>query len=193
MDLYPDKVVVGLTGGIASGKTLALGFFEKHGWNAISTDKLVSNILEKDKIVIDAIQGRWGLDQGNIDKSKIAQLIFNHPKERSWLENLIHPIVRAKWVSLIQQSSFRHHVVEIPLLFEKKLCSHFYKTISVFAPVTIQISRLISRGLSPEEANSRLEAQASNKEKAALADYVLLGNGSPGFCKSQVLSLVRKF
>ena len=71
MDLYPDKVVVGLTGGIASGKTLALGFFEKHGWHAISTDKLASNVLEEEKIVIDAIEGRWGLDQGNIDKSKI--------------------------------------------------------------------------------------------------------------------------
>lgn len=193
MDLYPDKVVVGLTGGIASGKTLALGFFEKHGWHAISTDKLASNVLEEEKIVIDAIEDRWGLDQGNIDKSKIAQIIFDDPEERSWLENLIHPIVRARWVSLIHQSSLRYHVVEIPLLFEKKLSSHFYKTISVFAPVTIQISRLIRRGLSLEEATLRLEAQASNAQKAALADYVLLGSGSSEFYRSQVLSLICKF
>ena len=193
MDLYPNKVVVGLTGGIASGKTTVLDLFEEQGWHAISTDKLVADILMNDKAVIDAIKNRWGFNQGNIDKQKIAQIVFTNPAERFWLENTLHPIVRKKWVSLIQQSSALHHVVELPLLFEKKLSSYFSKTISVFAPVKKQISRLTNRGLSNIDASSRIAAQISNQDKAKLADFVILGSGANEFLKVQVLSVLRKF
>ena len=193
MDLYPNKVVVGLTGGIASGKTTVSGLFEEQGWNAISTDKLVSDILKNDEFVIDAVKNRWEFKQGNIDKQKIAQIVFNNPAERSWLEDMLHPIVRKKWVSLIQQSSVYYHVVELPLLFEKKLSSYFSKTLSVFAPVKNQISRLTNRGLSVADASSRLSSQIPNQEKANLADFVILGNGSKEFLEIQVLSFIQKF
>ena len=197
MVYFADKIVVGITGGIASGKSTALKAFAELDWNTISTDEIVSDLWSSDENLIRAVQDHWGKDEifsrGNIDKEKIARIMFNNPIERVWLENIIHPLIRSSWVSHVEQSVGKLQVVEVPLLFEKNLNSYFSYIISVFVPVKIQYSRLLSRGFSKEEAESRITSQLSCEEKAKKADVVFLGTGSDVFLSGQVQEFSRNF
>lgn len=197
MVYFADKIVVGITGGVASGKSTALKAFAQLDWNTISTDEIVSDLWSSDENLIRAVQDHWGKDEifsrGNIDKEKIARIVFNNPIERAWLENIIQPLVRSKWVSHVEQSNGKLQVVEVPLLYEKNLEPYFSYIISVFVPVKIQFSRLLSRGFSEDEARSRIASQLSCEEKAKKADVVFLGTGSDVFLSGQVQEFSRNF
>lgn len=186
----PDKLVVGITGGIACGKSTVCKKFEELDWQVISTDSLTHEILQFDQEVIDQIVNRFGLEikdkRGNIDKTQLADVIFSNPTERSWLELLLHPKVREKWTSLISISSQSNFVVEVPLLFENDLYSLFTKTISVHASTNLQFLRLQKRSLSDPEIIARLDSQMPVDEKSNRADFVILGEGDPQFIAQQI-------
>jgi len=197
MQPFPGKSVIGLTGGIACGKSTALQMFARCGWSAISTDQLAGEILADDKNVSDLLRERWGESvvdkQGNIDKSEIAEIIFSTNHEKIWLESVLHPLVRTAWHHSIENSDRSLFVVEVPLLFENDLQSHFAHTISIFASHEIQVERLLARGLSPEQAQSRIDAQFTSERKAVLADFVLLSCGSEEFLEQQVHFFLKSF
>ena len=186
----PDKLVVGITGGIACGKSTVCKKFEELDWQVISTDSLAHEILQFDLEVIDQIVNRFGAEikdkRGNIDKTQLADVIFFNPSERSWLEQLLHPKVREKWISSINISSQSNFVVEVPLLFENDLHSLFTKTISVHASTNHQFLRLQKRSLSEPEIMARLDSQMSVDEKSSRADFVILGEGDPHFIVQQI-------
>ena len=194
---FPGKSVIGLTGGIACGKSSVLEIFAKNGWEAISTDKLAGEILTSDEQVADLLLERWGKavfdERGIIDKKQIAEIIFSTPHERSWLEEVLHPRIRTAWMAEIETVENSLLVVEIPLLFENDLQSHFVQTISTFASRSIQLERLRERGLSTNQANARIDAQLSGERKAELADVVFLTSGSLDFLEQQVLSFLNSF
>jgi dephospho-CoA kinase len=194
---FPGKSVIGLTGGIACGKSSVLEIFAKNGWEAISTDQLAGEILACDKQVADLLLERWGKavfdERGIVDKKQIAEIVFSRPHERSWLESILHPLVRAAWHSKIEKSENSLFVVEIPLLFENDLQSHFAHVISLFASREVQVARLLDRGLPPEQAEGRLDAQLPTEQKAELADSVFLGQGSCAFLERQVLFFLNSF
>ena len=187
---FPNKVVVGITGGIACGKSTVCKKFADLGWQVVSTDSLVHQLLEDDQEVIDQIVNRWGARMkdvhGSIDKVQLAHVIFNSSTERTWLEGLLHPLVRERWMSLVQLSSYRKFVVEVPLLFENDLDALFTKTISVYASPSIQFTRLQQRGFSEAEINSRINAQMSVEEKSNRAQFVILGGGDLNFLELQI-------
>ena len=194
---FPGKSVIGLTGGIACGKSSVLEIFAKNGWEAISTDKLAGEILTSDEQVADLLLERWGKavfdERGIIDKKQIAEIIFSTPHERSWLEEVLHPRIRTAWMAEIETVENSLLVVEIPLLFENDLQSHFVQTISTFASRSIQLERLRERGLSTKQANARIDAQLSGERKAELADVVFLTSGSLDFLEQQVLPFLNSF
>jgi len=194
---FPGKSVIGLTGGIACGKSSVLEIFAKNGWEAISTDKLAGEILTSDEQVADLLLERWGKavfdERGIIDKKQIAEIIFSTPHERSWLEEVLHPRIRTAWMAEIETVENSLLVVEIPLLFENDLQSHFVQTISTFASRSIQLERLRERGLSTKQANARIDAQLSGERKAEMADVVFLTSGSLDFLEQQVLSFLNSF
>ncbi len=183
-------MVVGITGGIACGKSTVCKRFEELNWQVISTDSLAHNFLEFDQEVIDQILDRFGSamkdKRGNIDKTQLAKVIFLSPSERAWLERLLHPKVREKWVSSIKISSHSHFIVELPLLFENDLGSLFTKTLSVYTSQNNQFLRLQKRNLSNSEITLRLNAQLSVDEKSKRADYVILGEGNDYFIDQQI-------
>ena len=197
MNPFPGKTVIGLTGGIASGKSTALKIFEQLGWETISVDSIVSEFFEKDERVRDTLRKRWGnelfFSGGIVDKSKIAQIIFNDPSERSWLESFLHPLVRSHWVKFIGNSSKERFVVELPLLFENKLKSHFTKILCIYVPMDLQVSRMLERGSDESEAMARIQAQMPSTDKVSLSDYVLLGSGSEEFLCSQIKRMIKTF
>ena len=194
---FPGKSVIGLTGGIACGKSSVLEIFAKNGWEAISTDQLAGEILASDKQVADLLLGRWGKavfdERGIVDKKQIAEIVFSKPHERSWLEEVLHPLIRTAWMAEIETVENPLLVVEIPLLFENDLQSHFVQTISTFAPRKVQLERLCERGLSTNQANARIDAQLPGERKAELADVVFLTSGSLDFLERQVLSFLSSF
>ena len=185
MIYFPKKIVVGLTGGIASGKSTLLELFRQNEWVVLSSDEIVADLLSVDIGIKEALVDRWGsnviFSTGIIDKSKIAQIIFSNPLERIWLENVLHPKVRDKWVSSILNSTKARFVVEIPLLFEKKIDHYFKYIICTFAPIDLRIKRLLMRGLNEKEAKSRISIQMPSDKKNKLADYVFLASGSKEF------------
>ena len=194
---FPGKSVIGLTGGIACGKSSVLEIFAKNGWEAISPDKLAGEILTSDKQVADLLLGRWGKavfdERGIVDKRRIAEIVFTEARERSWLEGVLHPLIREAWREKIESTDQSLFVVEIPLLFENDLQSHFVRTISLFASRELQHQRLLERGLSDHQANARIDSQMAPERKAELADVVLLGSGSHEFLERQVLLFLNAF
>ncbi|MBT7649764.1 MAG: dephospho-CoA kinase [Opitutae bacterium] len=190
MDFFPGKIVVGVTGGIACGKSTVCEKFGVLGWEVISTDSYAHNILSGDNEVTEKIVSRWGPKikdpNGSIDKAELARVIFESSNERSWLEQLVHPKIRKGWTTFIETSDKSEFVVEVPLLFENNLHALFTKTISVHASTTMQNTRLQGRGLSNFDIQSRLKSQMNTTEKGNLADFVIVTDGNPEFVDQQI-------
>ena len=195
MSQFPVKSVIGLTGGIACGKSTALKFFMESGIGTISTDDIVARLYRENEELIDAVSSRWNsrdiFEDGKIAKSKVAQIIFNSKAEREWLESIIHPIVRKEWTDIVSKSDKKTHVVEIPLLFEKELQADFRWVIAVYASLEVRQVRLEQRGLTKEEACLRINNQLPLEEKVRHADFVFLANSSESFLKRQVHNFVK--
>jgi dephospho-CoA kinase len=191
------KRAVGLTGGIATGKSQALKLFEEAGWLVLSVDSIVGELLKSDTDVQSQLVSRWGKrilnDCGSIDKGVIGQIVFDASSERMWLESILHPIIRSKWISFVLSCPSDRCMVELPLLFENNLQSHFNCTISMFAPPSLMLARLRKRGLSDLESQQRMTAQMTVYQKAELADYVINSSGEIDFLEEQILVLADKF
>ena len=197
MHPFPGKSVLGLTGGIACGKSSVLEIFAKNGWEAISTDQLAGEILASDKQVAGLLLARWGEavfdERGIVDKKQIAEIVFSKPHERSWLESILHPLVRAVWQSKIDKSENSLFVVEIPLLFENDLQSHFAHVISIFASREIQVARLLNEGFRSNRLRVGLMLNCPSNKRPKRADSVFLGQGSCAFLERQVLFFLNSF
>ena len=189
VSIQSQKLLVGLTGGIACGKSTALNVFGELGWETISSDAIVANLLKKNEGVKQSIKTNLGpslLVNDEVDKKKVAEVIFNNSEAKTWLENLLHPLVRETWQRLVAISDKEHVVVEIPLLFEKNLKDLFQITVCVQCEKKTQLRRLFDRGLTKAQSNARIDSQMSLTEKIRLADIVLLGDHSLLFLKQQI-------
>jgi len=185
---------VGLTGGIACGKSEVLKMFAEKGWQTRSADEMVHNLLDHDEKVRGAIAEKFGKDvineAGQLDKARMADIVFQNPGRRKWLEDLLHPLVREGWTAAIAQAPSLNWIVEIPLLFEKKLETHFDLVVCLECSPKIQLQRLCSRGLNEADARARISSQAPLSEKIEKSDIVLSNNGSLNFLRKQVQLLL---
>ncbi len=175
------RTVIGLTGPIASGKSLALGLFVKEGALGISADEVSASLLTE-PACYNRILRKFGSDKiltnGLLDKKKLAAEIFNSPAKREWLESLLHPLILKRIHSLITRSKKKISVVEAPLLFEAGLAECFTFTVCLAAPDKILEARALKRGWSRAQYGSRIKAQLSAAEKCARADIVLENAGA---------------
>lgn len=180
---------------MGTGKSTVLERFQKAGWLTANADRLVRELIEKDAEVIQAIRERFGPGieeaEGRISRSELASRVFQDGDELTWLENLLHPRVRERWTSLMEANPDEDFVIEIPLLFEKKLEKHFHFTVCIEAELATQLSRLSKKGISPKMALPRMARQLSTPEKAERADFVLSNNGSLSFLHQQIDRLLQ--
>ena len=187
---------IGLTGGYGCGKSTALAIFAENGVRTIECDGIVRELLAGDEEVKKAIRSRFGEgvfdEQRMIDREEIAAIVFGNSAERLWLEDLLHPLVRDRWETLIQTEPGGLWVVEIPLLFEKSLDKLFDFTVCVSASPSNQLSRLKAKGLGAVQVQERIQQQLPLSEKVERADFVITNNGSVAFLRKQVLSLITK-
>lgn len=178
---------VGLTGGIACGKSTVSRIFVRLGAHLIDFDKMAHEVQEPGKPAWREIVNYFGCDvlgpDKNIDRNKVAAIVFDHPEKLKALNNIVHPRVSQEWQTRLEkiQAIDAHAIVlsDIPLLYETKAQQLFDLTLLVFISPEEQISRLIARnGLTPDEAQKRLQSQMPISEKRKLADIVIDNRGT---------------
>lgn len=187
-------MVIGLTGGIGCGKSAAAACFAELGFNVVDADLLARQVLESPGCV-SQLRARWGEaclgKDGRPDRRWIAAKVFNDPAERAFLEGLTHPEV-ARLRQAAVADPHRHHVVEIPLLFEKNLTAGFASVVCVACSEEVRRARLLGKGLSAEEIAARINSQLPLSEKVKRADAVIWNDGDLRFLRDQVAALVRR-
>lgn len=163
--------------------------FAEAGWRTLETDAIVRDILANDAAVHASLRARWGATvfhaDGSVDRKSVAQQVFTDEVELLWLEGLLHPRVRAVWEGAFAQSPQADWLVEIPLLFEKRLETHFDLVVCVISPPEIVERRMLRRGYSGVEIEQRRQRQMPIEEKARRADFVISNAGSLEFLKQQ--------
>jgi dephospho-CoA kinase len=174
---------VGLTGGLASGKSEALRALGELGAATMSTDAVVRELLEGEELR-DEIVERLGPEVapgGSLDRSKVAERVFGDEESRKWLEGLLWPLVGERVMRWRQEVDAlepppRAAVVEVPLLFEAGMDKAFDHTIAVVAEEEVRAARAADRGHAA--VASRAQAQLSQDEKAQRADFVVRNDGT---------------
>ncbi|MFH1017191.1 MAG: dephospho-CoA kinase [Pseudomonadota bacterium] len=186
--------LIGLTGGVACGKsTVALQFAER-GFPIIDTDLVVRELSEHDPRVRQALQREFG----TTDRAKLRQVIFQDATKRRALEKLLHPrveeVVLARTLDLRKREPVpRAAVVVVPLLFEANWQKHFDFIVAILSDEAHQVSRLTRRdGISEEFARRMISAQIPNQEKAQKAGYAVWNNGTPEELRVKVAALIEE-
>lgn len=187
---------MGLTGGIGSGKSSAGRFFSAQGFRVLDVDQLVRTRVLADAEVLAAAKGRWGdivVDAaGELDRARVAGIVFEDAAERRWWEGVVHPRVGRLWRAELAADTTSDWVVEIPLLIEAGLEKEFDFVVCVAANERTQFNRAVARGLSPAQAEKRIASQFPLAIKLKSAHAVLWNEGSPAFLDDQVRMLASR-
>ena len=184
-------MVIGLTGGIGCGKSAAAACLAELGFNVVDADQLARQVLESPGCV-SQLRARWGDDclgpEGRPDRRWIATKVFADPSELAFLEGLTHPeVARLRQAAVVDAK--RHHVVEIPLLFEKNLTAGFGLIVCVACSEETRRSRLREKGLTDGEISRRIDSQMLLSEKVKRADVVFWNDGGLEFLQAQAVAL----
>ena len=186
---------VGLTGGIASGKSTVSEAFARLGAKVLDADEVAREVVLPGKPAWTKLRHTFGSEffhpDGRLNRSKLRRLVFADPEQRSRLNAIVHPEVMREIDFRFEQltSSAEHAVVlvDIPLLIEVGVAHRFDKVVVVYANESVQVMRLMQRdGLSREEARQALSVQIDLREKAKRADFVISNSGTPGETQAQV-------
>lgn len=187
------KKIIYLTGGIGTGKSTVAKMFEEFGVEVIDADKIVHEILETDQYVKDKVISIFGKDilqSGRIDRRKLGSIVFEDREKLQILENIVHPKVLEIMAKKISESQSEMVLIEIPLLFEKKMDLH--PSVLVYCPKEFQMKRVKERDNLPDkEIENRLNSQIDIEEKKKLADYVIDNSGSLEETRKQVQDLLK--
>ena len=174
-------IKVALTGGIGSGKSAAGDFFEDLGAVVVDADQLARDVIERGTDGFDELVATFGdeiLTNGILDRSKLGQIVFADPNARKTLEEIIHPRVAEEFEEIVQSSPADSVIVyQIPILVETKGQDRFDYIITVEATLENRTARLKNRGLKGYEIDARMKAQATDVERAAIADAVFKNDG----------------
>ena len=176
-----NKRLIGLTGGIASGKTTVSNYLaEKYHLPILDADVYAREALAADSPILQNVFERYGdkIKSGDsLDRTALGDLVFNNPAEKQWLESQIHPFVRDRFSQELQRTYNNTFVLTIPLLFEAKLTDMVTEIWVVICDRSRQISRLQQRnGLTLSQAQARIDSQFPLSQKAALADVAIDNN-----------------
>jgi dephospho-CoA kinase len=176
-----NKRLIGLTGGIATGKTTVSNYLaEKYHLPVLDADIYAREALAADSPILQTVFERYGdkIKSGDrLDRTVLGDLVFNNPREKQWLESQIHPFVRDRFSQELQRTHNNTVVLAIPLLFEAKLTEIVTEIWVVICDRSRQISRLQQRnGLTLSQAQARIDSQLPLRQKAALADVAIDNN-----------------
>ncbi|MFL6562234.1 MAG: dephospho-CoA kinase [Bacillus sp. (in: firmicutes)] len=195
------SLVIGLTGGIASGKSTVSSMFKEMHITVVDADIEARLAVIKGESAYFKIIEEFGEDillaSGEIDRQKLGSIIFHQEEKRQILNNIVHPEVRKRMGDQVEKAKKNGEevvVLDIPLLFESKLTYMVDKTLLVFVDNETQLKRLIARNnLSVEDAEARIHSQMPLSDKIELADAVIHNNGSIEDTKKQLFEILGQF
>lgn len=185
---------VGLTGGIASGKSTAAKFFGAHGVPILDSDQIARDVVEPGQPPLERLVERFGRSiltpDGHLDRPALREIVFSDPKARADLEALTHPAIGAALEARSAAAGGPYQVLVIPLLVEKNLAAHVDRVLVVDCDEQQQIRRLQARdGSTLEQAQAILNAQASRAARLKAADDVIHNDADMSAVREQVDAL----
>lgn len=173
--------VVGLTGGIASGKTTVADLIAEQGINLVDADVVARKVVAIGSDGLAQISGYFGkailLDDGSLNRALLREKIFSDDVNKQWLNNLLHPMIRAELLAQLAASNSPYTLLVVPLLVENNLTSLCDHVLVVDVDEQVQIARTIARDkVSAQQANAILKSQATRQQRLAAADSVVVNN-----------------
>ena len=185
-------MIVGLTGGIGSGKSTAVKIFKELGIDSIDADDVAKNILDSNKnarkLFIEEFGDKYIQKNHKINRDLLREDIFNDKSKIKKLESIIHPIVREEIFEFIQKSKSIYTIIDVPLIFETKSEDFYNKIVVVDCDTNTQILRASLRDNQTEESILKIIGnQATREERFSIADYVINNDSSYGNLKKEVI------
>ncbi|WP_027410192.1 dephospho-CoA kinase [Anoxybacteroides tepidamans] len=194
-------LTIGLTGGIASGKSTVSRMLKEYGIPVVDADVIAREVVNVGEEAYRQIVEVFGNDilqeNGEIDRAKLGSIVFNNEEKRKQLNAIVHPAVRKTMMAQREsyiQSGAKTVVLDIPLLFESNLTHLVDKVIVVYVDEAIQLERLMKRnGLSKTDATARIRSQMPLIEKKVYADAVIDNNGAVDETREQLLYILKQW
>lgn len=186
---------IGLTGGISSGKTTVANLFKKQfDIGVVDADIVAREVVKPGTVGLDKIAEHFGKEiidqQGELDRAKLRAEIFSNQKEKTWLNNLLHPMIRSKMKQELNKITSPYALLVVPLLVENQLQSMTNRILVVDVSAEIQISRTMKRDhVSRKQVESILSAQASRDQRLSFADDIILNDNENIDLISQITKL----
>ena len=189
---------VGLTGGIASGKSTAAKFFGALGVPILDSDQVARDVVEPGQPPLERLVERFGRKiltvDGHLDRPALRDIVFSDPKARADLEALTHPAIGAAMEARSAAAGGPYQILVIPLLVEKNLASHVDRVLVVDCDEELQIRRLRDRdGSTPEQVQAILKAQAPRAARLKAADDVIRNDSDMSAVRDQVAALHQRY
>ena len=193
-------LVAGLTGNYGMGKSTVLKIFGELGAVTLDVDEVVDRLL-RSRSVLERIRGTLGsgvfYEDGQLDRTKVAVMIFGDAQKRNALEGILHPLVFEEIEEFLRVAANANTgdgvaVIEIPLMFEKEQAGRFHKTITVYADEETVFRRLREKGVERDDAETRLKAQLDIGEKVRRSDFVIDNSGPINETRTKVVNIYLK-
>jgi dephospho-CoA kinase len=186
--------ILGLTGGIGSGKSAAAQCFVDLGVHLVDADNAARWVVEPGRPALAQITEHFGPGvlqaDGTLNRSALRELIFKDPQQRVWLEGLLHPLIREEIRLYLARAESAYAILVSPLLLETSQHQMVQRVLVIDVPESVQIERTVMRDKTNEEqVRAILKAQASREERLSRADDVIVNDRDPAWLKSEVESL----
>lgn len=192
-------IIIGLSGGIASGKTTVANLFNEHfNIDIVDADIVAREVVAVGSDGLKQITDRFGetilLEDGSLNRSKLRELIFSDPTEKQWLNDLLHPMIRNKIDSDLSKVTSPYGLLVAPLLVENQMQGMADRVLIVDVPSEVQIERTMNRdNVSREQVVSILKSQASREQRLAVADDVIKNHTKNQELLPQITDLHQKY
>jgi len=193
-----SRFVVGLTGGIGSGKSTVANLFSRQGIEIIDADEISRTLVKTGSPVLEAIIKHFGSSitdaEGNLDRKQLRELVFADNAEKEWLENLLHPLVRQEIQRQVAASSSQYVIIVVPLLLESENYSDVDRILVIDVTEDVQLERIKKRdGSSETLARSIMDAQMKRERRLESADDVISNNSGIDSLEKQVKNLHHQY
>ncbi|MCX2788919.1 dephospho-CoA kinase [Vibrio sp. Sgm 5] len=191
--------VIGLTGGIASGKTTVANLFKQQfKIDVVDADIVAREVVEPGSTGLNAIIEHFGIDivreDQSLDRAKLREQIFSNPDEKAWLNALLHPMIREKMIEDLEQVESEYALLVVPLLIENKLDSLCDRVLVVDVEPETQIARTVKRdNVSEDQARAILASQATQAQRLAIANDMVRNNPNDPDLLLQITDLHEKY
>lgn len=172
------RLIIGLTGGIGSGKSTVASEFKGLGIHVVDADKVAREVVAPGQMALRKIEQYFGAEivnaQGELNRAKLRTIIFQSESKKKWLNALLHPIIRESLITQLKNASSDYVILEAPLLFENNLTEYTQYNIVVDLPESLQIERAMKRdGNTEMQIKAIIKAQIGRKQRLKKADYII--------------------